>query len=41
MFWGLPDPHTHPLVTSTDPDPDTVLPFSHKSAEQTELMVAK
>jgi hypothetical protein len=23
MFLGLPDPHSDPLVTSTDPDADT------------------
>jgi hypothetical protein len=22
MFWGLPDPHPDPLVTSTDQDAD-------------------
>ena len=25
MFLGLPDPHTDPLVTSTDPDPGPYL----------------
>ncbi len=41
MFLGLPDPHPDPLVTGTDPDPDRILPFSHKSVEQTEIIVVK
>jgi hypothetical protein len=43
MFFGIPDPHQDPLVTSTDPeaDPAPDPSFSDKSVEQTEIMVAK
>jgi hypothetical protein len=46
MFWGLPDPHPDLLVTSTDrihlPQVRIrIIPFSHKSVERTEMMVAK
>jgi|688.fasta_scaffold829081_1 hypothetical protein len=47
MFLDLPDPHPDPLVTSTDSmrirlqNRLRIHPFSDKSVEQTEIMVAK
>jgi hypothetical protein len=38
MFLGLPDPHSDPLVTSTDPDPAPDPSLSHKCIERTDII---